>query len=317
MTVLLLTCRDDFYVPELVVDAVRALGLPVLRVDSDLFPGVHALSIDDAGRWHLEAAGVVVDDVTAVWCRRRWPGAGLTVDERWRAGCVAQGQRLMGAWLRALGGRVVNDVDAEDAAEDKVLQLRVARGLGFQIPETLISNDPARVRAFVDVVRRGGGRVITKLLAPLLSSMQAADGFFYTANVDDDDLSHVADVIHAPQIFQRAIDKTLELRVQVVGATEQEAQVFCGALPATVQDWRLQQGARWQHHTLSTTTTARCRALIQSLGLVTGAIDLLVDGEGREWFLEVNPAGEWGFLQAELGLPIAEALARVLSARAC
>ncbi len=310
MTVLLLTCRDDFYVPELVADAVRALGHPVLRVDSDLFPGSHTLSIEH-NQWHLRAGGVAVDDVTAVWCRRRWPGLGLRVDEQWRWGCAAQGRSLMGAWLRDLGHRVVNAVDAEDAAEDKVLQLRLAGELGFFIPKTLVSNDAERVRAFFHGVHGAGGQVVTKLLAPLVASMKGDAGFFYTAKVVDDDLRFVDDVIHAPQIFQQAIDKELELRVQVIGD-----DVFVGALAATAQDWRLQKAGAWRPYTLSLETSARCLALVKKLGLVTGAVDLLVDVDGAEWFLEINPAGEWGFLQHELGLPIAQSLARVLTTSA-
>lgn len=308
MTLLLLTCRDDFDVPELVAAALQSLGCRALRVDSDLFPGVHALSVDEAG-WHLQVDGVAVDEVSAVWCRRRWPGVGLAVAPQWRPGCAAQGRGLLSAWLRDPHVHVVNNVDAEDIAEDKVLQLRVARGLGFAVPETLVSNEPGRVRAFVDVVRQNGGRVVTKLLTPLLTSMAAQDGFFYTAAVDDLALAHVDEVIHAPQIFQRAIDKVLELRVQVIGA-----EVFVGALPATSQDWRQQREGTWQHHSLSATTANRCLSLVKALGLVTGAIDLLVDAEGTEWFLEVNPSGEWGFLQAELGLHIAQALALELVA---
>jgi len=41
--------------------------------------------------------------------------------------------------------------------------------------------------------------------------------------------------------------------------------------------------------------------------LYFGAIDI-VEHEGRFWFLEVNPNGEWGWLQKPNGVPIAEAL---------
>jgi hypothetical protein len=37
-----------------------------------------------------------------------------------------------------------------------------------------------------------------------------------------------------------------------------------------------------------------------------------VDAEDRHIFLELNPAGEWGWLQRDLGFPIAEAIAETL-----
>ncbi len=313
MTVVVLTCSDDVWVPDVVVAAVERAGGRAVRVDSDLFPGRHTLGVDDDGRWRLGVVGggtssdVDVVEVGAVWARRRWPGLLPIVDERFQQACAAQGRALLHAWLRDLGAHVVNGVDAEDQAEDKVLQLKVARALGFVVPETLVTNEPARARDFIDDVRRRGGQVVTKLLVPLVQRMQGGGDFFYTARVDDDDRAALAGLVHAPQIFQREIHKRLELRVQVVGD-----DVFCGALPALARDWRLQTSGTWQEHALSAATRARCLRLCRGLGLVTGAIDLVVDEDGQEHFLEVNPAGEWGFLQAELGFPIAAALAREL-----
>ena len=52
--------------------------------------------------------------------------------------------------------------------------------------------------------------------------------------------------------------------------------------------------------------------LMSELGLVFGAIDLIRTPAGEHVFLEVNPSGEWGMLERDLGLPIADAIARAL-----
>ena len=54
-------------------------------------------------------------------------------------------------------------------------------------------------------------------------------------------------------------------------------------------------------------------ALVHELGLRFAAIDLLADVDGRHWFLELNPNGEWGWLQQQAGLPLADALADELT----
>jgi glutathione synthase/RimK-type ligase-like ATP-grasp enzyme len=54
------------------------------------------------------------------------------------------------------------------------------------------------------------------------------------------------------------------------------------------------------------------RALMTELGLVFGAIDLICTPAGEYVFLEVNPGGEWGMLERDLRLPIADAIARAL-----
>ncbi len=304
--IVILTVKDDVYVPDIVADAVRARGVDVVRVDSDEFAGAGFSVSSDGDHFDVLVNGEVLD-ASCIWARRRWPGARSAVVDEFRAGAAAQARVLFHSWLRARGDDVKNDVDAEDRAEDKLLQLRTARRLGFTIPATLVSNDPARVRDFCT-----GNDVVTKLLAPLSSSFAATDAFFYTSVVDDQALRHIAEVAHAPQIFQRRVDKVRELRVQVVGAL-QDGQVFCGALDADSTDWRLQQSGRWTAYALSPATTARCLALCRALALDTGAIDLVVDHVGVEHFLEINPAGEWGFLERDCGLPIANALADLLT----
>jgi glutathione synthase/RimK-type ligase-like ATP-grasp enzyme len=76
---------------------------------------------------------------------------------------------------------------------------------------------------------------------------------------------------------------------------------------------RLSTGARvaiyrGAPHELPPELSSRCAELVASLGLEFGAIDLLLEPDGRYWFCEINPNGEWGWLQNS-GLPIAEALA--------
>lgn len=55
----------------------------------------------------------------------------------------------------------------------------------------------------------------------------------------------------------------------------------------------------------------RCGVLayLREFGLTFGAIDFSVTPDGRWWFLECNPAGQWGWIAEQTGLPIAEAIA--------
>jgi hypothetical protein len=53
-----------------------------------------------------------------------------------------------------------------------------------------------------------------------------------------------------------------------------------------------------------------------SLGLSYGAIDFRVDKQGSVYFLEVNPGGQFLYLQARLGVPLVENLAALLAKEA-
>jgi glutathione synthase/RimK-type ligase-like ATP-grasp enzyme len=69
---------------------------------------------------------------------------------------------------------------------------------------------------------------------------------------------------------------------------------------------------RWTEDSLPAAVEQATRRLMQRLGLYFGAADFLVDADDRHIFLELNPAGEWGWLQRDLGFPIAEAIAETL-----
>lgn len=57
---------------------------------------------------------------------------------------------------------------------------------------------------------------------------------------------------------------------------------------------------------------ARLRAYLDRLGLVYGAIDMRLTPDGRYVFLEVNPAGQWRFMEQRTGVPMTETFARLL-----
>jgi hypothetical protein len=62
-------------------------------------------------------------------------------------------------------------------------------------------------------------------------------------------------------------------------------------------------------------TEAKLRLLMSRLGLVYGAIDLRRTPDDAEVFLEINPAGQWLFVEEKTELPITAALAGLLARR--
>ena len=58
---------------------------------------------------------------------------------------------------------------------------------------------------------------------------------------------------------------------------------------------------------------AKLIALLRAFGLHYGAFDLIVTPDGRHVFLEVNPAGQYLWVEAQTKLPITAAIADELS----
>ena len=316
--ILLLTHSGDFYTIDLVAQALARKGVRPIRFNTDLFPSVVKLSAraGDERAAHLATETgeeTSVDEVRAVWARKLWsPRMSDDLDERYRSMCVSESVAALEGFLDALHNVLwVNDLDRQRHAENKQRQLRLAARAGLRSPRTLVTNDAAAARQFFAETE---GETVAKLLRPLAVSMNADTPFVYTNRVREEDLAGAEALRHSPMVFQELIPKAYELRVACVAG-----EAFAGALDATGTsrghiDWRraAPEECRWQKAQLPREVANSLHVLMSELGLVFGAVDLICTPAGEHVFLEVNPGGEWGMLERDLGLPISEAIAAAL-----
>jgi glutathione synthase/RimK-type ligase-like ATP-grasp enzyme len=320
--VLLLTHRGDHYTVDRVAQELSRRGAHPLRIDTDGFPTELRLTTEvdpERSAVTLRIADVEIPghEVRSVWLRRLVPSRlDENLEPSWREGCLRESRAALEGFLdglEAAGCRFVNPIDAGQPATQKLRQLRWARSLGLEVPRTLVTNDASRVRPFFEQVQ---GRMVAKMLTPLSQSMQGGQPFVFTSAIEPEHLEELEGLRHSPMVFQERIDKARELRVAIVGR-----RCFVGAMEASRStagqvDWRLASPREcpWVPGELPAEVADRLVRLVARLGLVYGAADLIVTPDGRHVFLEVNPGGEWGMLERELGLPIAAALAEALLA---
>lgn len=316
--VLLLTHTGDFYTVDLVSAALARMGVRPIRFNTDLFPTLVKLLArggDERTALLLTETGeqVSAGEVRAVWARKLWtPRMADDLDDRYRSMCVNESAAALDGFLDALNNaRWVNGLDRQRNAENKQRQLRLAVRAGLRVPRTLVTNDPAAAREFF---AETGGQTVAKLLRPLEVSMDTANPFVYTSRVGEEDLAGAEALRHSPMVFQELIPKAYELRVAYVAG-----KVFAGVLDATgtshgQTDWRraAAEECSWRKAQLPTEVASGLQTMMSELGLVFGAVDLICTPSGEHVFLEVNPGGEWGMLERDLGLPISEAIARAL-----
>lgn len=73
-------------------------------------------------------------------------------------------------------------------------------------------------------------------------------------------------------------------------------------------DWRrIKNDIEFVPFLLPEEIVEKCVNILKSLGLCFGGIDL-IESEGRYFFLEVNPTGEWGWLVNSARLRIPETI---------
>ncbi len=116
-----------------------------------------------------------------------------------------------------------------------------------------------------------------------------------------------------PGIFQELVPKAYELRVTVLGHRALAAKVLSQQTEKGRLDWRRSQDElRFEAVRLAPELAARCRALLDELGLVFGCFDFVVTPDGEHVFLEVNEMGQFLFLERHCGLPLLDAFSEFL-----
>lgn len=214
-------------------------------------------------------------------------------------------EALAGLW-HALDIFWVNDPRNDHIAHRKVTQLRRAQECGFRLPDTLITNDPDRAKVFID--GRGYRNVIYKAFSAL------EDEWRETRLLRPEELSMLDSVRYAPVIFQEYIEAVYDLRITVV-----EDEVFAGAIHSQETEYKVDfrmdmDNARIEPVDLPAELEQRLVRYVRMLGLHYGAIDMRLRPDGEYVFLEINPAGQWLFVEQKTNQPIAAALARLLVA---
>ena len=207
---------------------------------------------------------------------------------------------------------MVNSLAMEDRANDKGLQLRIARRLGLTVPETLITNSPEQAKAFCARFQE----VVFKVINPPHFRDGAQLSCIGTSLLTRDDLAALDGVRHSPGIFQNRVPKRFDLRVTIVGDQVFPVAIHSQEEPSAEVDfrqaWRYGIPLRHEVHELPRRVRSQCLELARELGLVYCAMDLVVRPDGEYVYLETNPSGQFGWIERATGLPIARALAALL-----
>ncbi len=314
MTVLILAQDRDEHGAAVAAE-LEQLGGRAEIVDTSLFPDRAGLVARFETCEHcrkqlflleLERGRIDLGEVGAAWWRRPQspaPSPHLTRQDHQIFAVNETHEALRGLW-HALDVFWINDPGRDEVAHRKVLQLRVAQEVGLEIPSTLVTNDVAAARSYID--GHGYRNVICKAFSATEQQWRE------TRLVGEQELAQLDNVRYAPVIFQEYVPAVVDLRVTVVGR-----EIFPAAIHSQESeypvDFRMDMGnTRIEADDLPEDVSGKLLELMARLGIVYGAIDLRRTPDGRHVFLEVNPAGQWLFVEVATGQPIAAAVAREL-----
>lgn len=193
-------------------------------------------------------------------------------------------------------------------AENKIYQIKIAKELGFNIPDTLITNQHSVLQKFID---KHEGNIIIKPIRQ--GRIREQNGFksIFTNKINLSTIKELEKYNLTPSIFQEYIEKEYELRITVVGNKIFSAKVDSQKLEETTIDWRKKK-IPFEPYSLPMEISEKCLALTQKLNLSFGAIDIIKNKNGEYVFLEINPNGQWAWLETEAGLKISDEIINFL-----
>jgi len=196
-------------------------------------------------------------------------------------------------------------------AELKAAQLSLAGSLGFELPPTLFTNNP---KDFLEFYREHNGNIVSKLTGPSFYKFNGETFNRFTQVVSKRDVAYARAIRFAPVIFQAYVPKRVELRITVVGRKVFAAEIHSQHSNHTRHDWRRydRYGTPYFPHELPENISHLCLKLVERLGLCYGAIDMVLTPDGRYVFIEINPNGQYLWVENATGLPISDSICDLL-----
>ncbi|MCK2241228.1 ATP-grasp ribosomal peptide maturase [Crossiella sp. S99.2] len=295
----------------MVVSRLHDLQVPLFRTDVADFP--QCLKFEArliSGRWIGKLAdsyrSVDLEDIRSVYYRRptmfRVDSTLAGVERSW---CASEARFGFGGVLSSLPALYVNHPTCNAAASYKPYHLQVATDVGLMVPKTIVTNIKEAARTFFSRT----GSVVYKTLCG--TPFTSAPSLLFTSPVIVDELDESIEL--TAHKFQERLEKEYELRVTVVGERVFVARIDALSSAAKI-DWRRDYAnLKYTSWILPDEVKTRTLKLVKRLGLQFAAIDMIVTPSGDHFLIDVNPNGQWGWIEEETALPISQALARLLS----
>lgn len=314
-TVLIITNDHDEHA-DAVVGELDKRDIPVFRFHPEDFPHACSVSIEiEAGRIRGELRNadhrVSFDDICAAWYRRSrnlYQGPVSRTSEKLDDYVKTQSTATVVAVCASLETLWVSHPFALRRGEVKARQLTEASRAGLTIPHTLISNDPARAATFVDAL----GTTECAIKPLLAVGVTDEHGYRLPLTTTLPPGHSLDSVALAPTMFQPYVDKAFELRCVVMGEKIFAAKLDSQANEDSRIDWR---GGDPEHEIfeLPESVQVSLRRLMDRFDLNFASLDMIVTPDGEFVFLELNPNGQWLWLEYELGLPLVATMADLLT----
>lgn len=306
-----------------VIQALRDFDYPAQLVAYESESTFDVL-IDRCGQRHIRLGGQAVPPGFVLWARSKlYPGsshypAGFTdfLASEWRA------------FIASVAATHPNELTFNPLSAElrrcplKATQQWLAAKVGFNCPTTLITNSQPSALDFA--------RSQKKIVLKAISSAMITDEAHRQDTKSNQSILPMTIALEAehimsaspdsigscPHYFQERIEKDYELRVVAVGEKTFAFRLDSQRHEISKVDWRKGVGfIEFQPTGIPEELRRLVHAYMILAGIDSGSFDIVVDRQGRNWFLECNVEGAWAWLDDLLKGEITNAFASVIMAK--
>lgn len=322
--VLIITHSQDNECIDIVSKRLREYNAEAIRFNVDEYPLKYGLSsFYENNEWkiYLEYQGVKVSihDITALWYRRSHNlGDGLSsiLEGEFLSSVHGEVRATLFGMLESLNCFQIGKFSQYRRLDSKEEQMKIASHLGLKVPETCITNNPEEAKRFIKARPNG---VISKMQSSFAINKDGVENVVFTNVIKEKDLESIENLQYCPMQFQEKLEKLLELRVTIVGDQVFTFAIDSQKLDNAKLDWR-REGvtllADWKPYDLPMEIKEKLLQLMDIYQANYGAIDIIVTPENEYYFLEINSAGEFFWLDRLAEGAISDQIAKVLLGKA-
>ncbi len=302
--ILIITHKED-YTADFVIDKLNRNGIDYFRFNCEdiletnfsiRFGQSHSLIINNQ------------QEFSSVWYRRtKLPAlAGFTHSER--IYLLNEIDIMTNNLFACIQAKWLSNPIAVAAAENKFLQLKIAKEIGFNIPNTLVTTDRKKLISFFKTNKK---TIIKPVGMGRVEYSNNTSKLIFSNILDDTLIGEIESFEITPAIYQEYIEKEYEIRATVIGKEIYAASVNSQSKTESSVDWRKSK-MKFEKYLLPYEIEQKCFLLLEKLNLSFGAFDLIKSTDGQYYFIEVNPNGQWVWIEKDTGQPIAESIIKFL-----
>ncbi|KHT51446.1 hypothetical protein RJ43_12265 [Alteromonas macleodii] len=192
--------------------------------------------------------------------------------------------------LSNLAKRAINNHSRAMEAENKAFQLQIAKDVGLEIPQSILSNEEKQIRDFVS-----SKKAIYKTFYPHSWINGVTTKTIYATDVKLEDLPSPEALSWVPGIYQSKISKDFDVRLNIFG--DKVIAVRLDTSNKDILDWKSEKNTYTiEKINVPLDIKRKCFSLLDRLDLEMGIFDFVVKND--VWtFLELNQMGQFLWIE--------------------